>query len=248
MRKVLSIGFCSLLVLSSCGTSTGTGAYVGGQFGHVIGSAVGGLTGGWRGSQVGSIIGTVGGAAAGAAIGAAVDNAQQKKYETGRVMVKHPRQQQRDESGFDEQGRGDDRIDFDGSTDTSYDTSSGYARSSETLQIRNARVVDANGDNVLMRKEECQVSFEILNHSNKTAINVQPKVMEISGNKHVRISPNLNIESIRPGEGVRYTATILADGRLKDGYVKIMIGVAQNGRDVTSQSEELIVPTRKKKR
>jgi hypothetical protein len=233
MKKVLFIGLCGLLVLSSCGTATGTGAYVGGQFGHVIGSAIGGITGGRHGHDVGSLIGTVGGVAAGAAVGAAVDHAQQNRFEKEMAQ-----RRQLDDSGYNAQGRGDDRIDF----ETSY-----MERESESLLIRNVHVVDGDQDAVLVRNEECRISFEIMNYSDKPVHNVQPIVMEVTGNKHVQISPNLNIERIRPGEGVRYSATILADGRLKDGEVKIKIGVSKHAREIASQNQVLTIQTRKKK-
>lgn len=252
MKKVLMIGLSGLLVLSSCGTAAGTGAYVGGQFGHVIGSAVGGISGGPRGHDVGSLVGTIGGAVAGAAIGSAVDKSNENKYnaerakrENDRRVVGADRRQQRskeyarqyDDSGFDPQGLGDDRISFD-------DDLSAHIFSS--VEVCNVHYTDASGDGILMRKEECQVTFDIMNNTEKTLHNIKPSVTEVTGNKHVRISPNRSIETIRPGQGVRYTATVLADGRLKDGEVVIRIGVAQNNRELTSQTEEFSIPTRKK--
>ena len=263
MKKVLLIGMSGLLILSSCGTATGTGAYVGGQFGHVIGSAIGAISGGRHGHDVGALIGTVGGVAAGAAIGAAVDNAEQRKYQEEVANRRRMNPPTRDESGFDAYGRGDDRIDFDGDGSTpGYNIASSQTVVPQTvsasslggyslhvnpqIEIRHARVADANEDMVLVRNEECTVSFEIINHSDKPLFNVQPTVMEVTGNKHIHISPNLNIERIPPRQGVRYSATILADGRLKDGEVVIRIAVAQNNREITSQIQELTVPTRKK--
>ncbi len=114
------------------------------------------------------------------------------------------------------------------------------------IEIRNARVIDANEDGVLTRGEACSVVFEIMNNSSQTLYNIQPTVVDVTGNKHVHISPNLRVESILPGRGVRYTATVLADGRLKDGEVSIRIAVAQNNREITSQIKEFTVPTRKK--
>lgn len=282
MKKVSTLCLGTLVLLSSCGTATGTGAIVGGQFGHVIGSAIGGISGGWRGHDVGSLIGTVGGAVAGAAIGAAVDNAQQKKMEEYYAQRQQQRRQlQRDEaygsndaygsddSGFDPQGRGDDRISFDDGGATARDrahyslspvhdveptpaniASMDGVRASTlpALQIRRVRVVDDNRDMVLSRNEECKIQFEIMNNSGRTVYDIQPTVVELTGNKHVQISPNINVESIPAGSGVRYTATILADGRLKDGEVRIRIGVLAGNREVASQIKELVIPTRKLRR
>ena len=113
------------------------------------------------------------------------------------------------------------------------------------LQIRNARVVDSDQNKVLTKNEECKVSFEIINNSSRTVYNVQPTVVELTGNKHVHISPNLNVESIPAGRGIRYTATILADGKLKDGEVRIRIGVLLDNREMASQIQEIVIPTRK---
>lgn len=279
MKKVIALSLSGMLVLSSCGTASGTGAFVGGQFGHVIGSAIGGITGGRYGHDVGSLIGTIGGAAAGAAIGAAVDNNNRQQVREHRAEVRRQQQARRQDdsygyegegdSGYDPQGRGDDRIDFgDEGARPGAGGSRGYTLSpartvdptaevassfdgyrlhlNPAIEIRNARVIDANEDGVLTRGEACSVVFEIMNNSSQTLYNIQPTVVDVTGNKHVHISPNLRVESILPGRGVRYTATVLADGRLKDGEVSIRIAVAQNNREITSQIKEFTVPTRKK--
>lgn len=274
MKKPLTLCLGCVVVLASCSSTAGTGAYVGGQFGHVIGSAIGGITGGYRGHDVGSLIGTVGGAVAGAAIGSAVDNAQQRRYEkaaaerqTVRAQGQGPQYHQgtADESGYDPQGRGDDRISFDPGDQASQGqytlsnprdvepTEENVAsvdgndyRQAPLLLIRNARVIDANKDMVLTRNEECKISFEIMNNTDHPVFNVRPTLIELTGNKHVHISPNLDIECIPAKGGIRYTATILADGRLKDGEVKMRIAVIHNKSEVVSQIQELSIPTRKK--
>lgn len=265
MKKVLTLALGATLVLSSCDTYTGVGAVTGAQFGNVIGSAIGGITGGWRGSDWGSLIGTAAGAAAGAAIGAAVDQSQQQKYDDyaaaraeRRSRQTYERSSQRstgrdygynnsgsydaNNSGsygansgevFDPTNSGDDRIAFDMPV-------------SEPIVIRRAELTDANGDGVLKRGEECTVRFEIMNNSDKTVYDICPMVDDITGNKHVHVSQNLRIESIAPHQGVRYSATILADNRLKDGEVNIRVGVMQGNREITSQTREFRLVTRKR--
>ena len=225
MKKASLVIVLVAVLLSSCGTNAGTGAYVGGQFGHVIGSAIGGIAGGWRGHDTGALIGTLGGVVAGAAIGAAVDNAQEKKME---------RAAGRRSSGYDPRGRHDDRITL--------------KREEAPLEIRYAAIKELQHDGVLTRGEECVVSFEIMNLSDQTVYDISPIVEDATGNKHVKISPNLNIESIGPRQGVRYTASILADNRLKDGEIVVRIGVAQGGHEIVSQSQEYRVPTAKSPR
>ena len=253
MKKVIVIALGVAVMMSSCSSYNATaGAYAGAQFGHVIGSAIGGITGGWRGHDWGSLIGTVGGMAAGAAIGAAVENAHEKKIEKQRAERPVPRQQrvqqrqQRvqepvnndygyDDSGYDPEGRGDDRIVF---------SDEGVSNHSSLL-IRNAGVYEAQKDGVLTRGEECTVIFEIFNNSNRTIYDVRPWVEDVTGNKHINISPNLRVESIAPHKGIRYTASILADSKLKDGEILIRVGVAEGEKDVSSQTRQFTVPTSK---
>jgi outer membrane lipoprotein SlyB len=237
MKKVLIIALGAVMLMSSCHTSnTAAGAYTGAQFGHVIGSAIGGITGGWRGHDVGSLIGTVGGMAAGAVIGNAIDKAEAKKYEKRQEETyQRHRMQRHQDSGYDPEGRGDDRITF--SNDPSSD-----------LEIRHAGIFEKQRDGVLTRGEECSVVFEIFNTSDRTIYDVRPLVEDVTGNKHVNISPNLRIESIAPHKGIRYTATILADKKLKDGEILVRVGVAQGDQELTSQTREFTVPTAKEAR
>ena len=226
MKKTFIWLMGAVLIVSACTTNAANGAYVGGEFGHIIGSAIGGIAGGWRGHHAGSLIGTIGGAMAGAAIGSAIDKSQERRIE--RVDSRH-----QDDSGFDPQGRGDDRI---------------IMEPVETpLIVRNAVITEAENDGVLVRGEECSVMFEILNTSDNVVYDVLPFVEDATGNKHIKVSNNLRIESIAPRQGVRYTATILADKRLKDGEIIVRLGVAQGGREVASQTHEFQVPTAKKR-
>ena len=257
MKKSLFILVSAMVLLSSCGTYAGQGAATGGWFGSMIGSAIGGISGGHRGSDVGSLIGMAGGAIVGAAIGQAADDAEQQKYEDYKAARQRARQQNvsprqtddyaySEDSGFDANNGGDDRLfgfgeDF-GSSGPSY---SG-ATAPVALEIRNARLLDASRDGMLMRGEEARVVFEIYNNSSKPVYGVQPSVAEITGNKHIHISENILIESIPPGKGVRYTASVKADSSLKDGEAVIKIGVLQANKEIASQSRQFTIQTRKK--
>ena len=246
-----------MVLLSSCGTYTGQGAATGGWFGSMIGSAIGGISGGHRGSDVGSLIGMAGGAIVGAAIGQAADNAEQQKYEDYKAARQRARQHSvsprqnddyaysDDDSGFDANNAGDDRL-YGFGEDLSGSPSYSGATAPVALEIRNARMLDASRDGVLMRGEEARVVFEIYNNSSKPVFGVQPSVAEVTGNKHIHISENILIESIAPGRGVRYTASVKADSSLKDGTAVIKIGVLQANKEITSQSRQFTIQTRKK--
>ena len=227
MKKTFLWLISGALLVSACTSNAASGAYVGGEFGHVIGSAIGGIAGGWRGQHTGSLIGTVGGAVAGAVIGSAIDKSQERR------MAPYGDRRQHDDSGFDPQGRGDDRIMI--------------APAEAPLVVRHAVITETQNDGVLVRGEECTAVFEIMNTSDNAVFDVQPFVEDATGNKHIKISDNLRIENIGPRQGVRYTATILADKRLKDGEIIVRLGVAQGGREITSQTREFRVPTAKKR-
>lgn len=176
-----------------------------------------------------------------------------------------------DGSGFDPTNSGDDRIDFGAAapaTDEYADAAAmqprtyspqslsvdqlsritpGYSfKYNEMIEIRNVRFGDADGDGQIKAREQCQLTFEIMNNSSSAIYDVQPTVLEASGNKHIHISPNIRVESILPNRGVRYTSTIYGDSRLKNGEAVIRIAVAQGNKEITSQIKELNLITRRK--
>lgn len=271
MRKVIVLSMCSVLLLTGCGTYTGTGAYVGGQFGSVLGSAIGGIAGGPRGSDVGTIIGMAGGAVVGAAIGNAKDEADRRDIHDHYERVQRSKSANKSsydnygnydnyDSGYDPTNSGDDRLyDFGGNDYTgNYSaanprTMSPAASSIEylstnydvnsQLQIRNARFVDDNRDNALNSGETCKVIFEIFNTSNNTIFDLQPTVVESSGKKNIYISPNIHVERLEPGRGIRYTAMVKA-GRMREGVATFCLSVLQ-GNTVMSNVSEFRIKTRR---
>ena len=251
MKKLLVLSLGALLLLSSCDTYTGAGAYAGSTFGSIIGAAIGGIAGGPRGSDIGTLIGMAGGAVVGAAVGSAADQAEQQRYEDyqrGRMERQRQRQyddgyyyQDNNNSGYDETNSGDDRLYGFGE-----DFSSSVAEVVQDIEIRNPRIIDASRDGYLNRGEECRVVFEIFNNSTKPAFRIQPSVSEVTGNRHIRVSQNVLVESIMPGKGIRYTAIVKADDRLKDGEAVIRIGVLQRNKEITSQTKEFTIQTSKR--
>ncbi len=227
MKQLVVIFVSVALLLSSCTSYTASGAVVGGEFGHVIGSAIGGISGGWRGHHMGSLIGTVGGVVAGAAIGAAVEqSANRERYER------------------DERAANDHHERHHGQRDRDY-IQNDRLFEHPSLVIRHAAIYDSDHNGVLTRGEECTVVFEVMNTSSMTVYDVFPFVEDVTGNRHVKVSPNLRVESIAPNSGIRYTASILADRKLKDGEILVRVGVAQGQQRLDSQTQEFRVPTRK---
>ena len=163
--------------------------------------------------------------------------------------------------GFDSSNSGDDRLyDFSSSdytgnysaqapTSTYPSLSSNVDEISESgleyspsLEIVNARFVDANQDNKLNRNETCKVIFSIMNRGTRPIYDVVPTVVEVTGNKHIYISPNIHVEKIDAGKGIRYTAMVKADSRLKEGYAKFCVSVL-HGDKAISKVNEFTIPT-----
>ena len=268
MKKVILLMLCSSLVMGSCDTYTGSGAYAGGSIGSILGSAIGGLSGGPRGSDMGTIIGMAGGAVVGAVIGSQADQAQTDReaaYQQDRVE----RRSGSDYSNtpvtdnpeiFDSNNGGDDRLydfkgkDYTGDYSAQQPTTSMPTATVEelgarfsyspTLEIVNARFVDDNEDNCLNRNETCKVIFEIVNRGHEPVYDVVPTVVETTGNKHIFISPSIHVEKISPGSGVRYTAMVKADRKLKDGMARFCVSVIHEGKSI-SKVNEFNIPTKR---
>lgn len=167
-----------------------------------------------------------------------------------------------DDSGFDPTNSGDDTLyDFNGpdytddytasrpETVTTHEAvgnlSSSAAPISMPLEIRNVRFVDDNRNHTLDGGELCKVIFEVYNVSGAMAYDVQPTVVESTGNKRISISSTVHVERIAPGKGIRYTAMVLASKRVKDGNACFRIYAVQGNGDVASGVSELTVPTRR---
>lgn len=268
MKKVILLMLCSSLVMGSCDTYTGSGAYAGGSIGSILGSAIGGLSGGPRGSDLGTIIGMAGGAVVGAVIGSQADQAQADRE----AAYQQDRAERRSGSDycntpvtdnpeiFDSNNGGDDRLydfkgkDYTGDYSAQQPTTSMPTATIEelgarfsyspTLEIVNARFVDDNEDNCLNRNETCKVIFEILNRGHKPVYDVVPTVVETTGNKHIFISPSIHVEKISPGSGVRYTAMVKADRKLKDGMARFCVSVIHEGKSI-SKVNEFNIPTKR---
>lgn len=251
MKKMMALAVGATLLLSSCSSYTGAGAYTGAQFGSILGSAIGGISGGPRGSDIGTIVGMAGGAMVGATIGNAADHKARGKMDNDYPSNRGGYDSS--DSGFDSTNSGDDRIDFDGGNaatgnyeykQPSSPADNVYTHSAPTMEIRNARFIDADGDDTISRGEMCKVVFEVYNNGLQPVYNVVPTVAEMTGNKHIYISQPISVEKIGAYKGVRYTAMVKADNRLKYGTIKLCCSVLQNGETI-SKVTEFNVETRK---
>lgn len=101
------------------------------------------------------------------------------------------------------------------------------------LTIKNVRFTDTDGDGRLNGGEIGRVVFEIYNNTQSPIYNFTPTVVEADANKRIYISPSVRVENIMPGQGLRYTATVKADRRIKDGQIRLMVSAQKDGRPIS---------------
>ncbi|MDD7257486.1 MAG: hypothetical protein PUH24_04295 [Prevotellaceae bacterium] len=270
MKKIIAFSMSGILLLGSCGSYAGMGAYTGAQLGSILGAAIGGISGGARGSNWGEIIGMAGGTVIGTAISTAVEEGQRRKIEGYHERMEqreanrqracgNPNGQPQDgQEVFDPTNSGDDRIDFENGGNVPLpennisEAIAGNDASAmekevapqEAIEISHIKYIDGNGDDALGRGEKSKIVFELRNRSRQAIRNVQPIVQELSGNKHVYVSPSISIESIAPGSGIKYTAAVVADRKIKTGILKFRISALQDNSQ-SSKTAELLVNVRR---
>lgn len=258
MRKDMILLVSGAVLVSSCMTAAGAGAYAGSSLGSVVGSAIGGIAGGPRGSDFGTLIGMAGGAI----VGATMANAAEKQAQTahsysnnsyddtyggsysgsyngnsGSYNGTYDSQNIDPSQMVDNTNSGDDCIDFNADT-TGYGSSSVSASTlaradAERLEIKNVCFTDANGDGILEADEEGKMVFEIYNHSDLPFFGIIPTVKEAEDNRHIQISPSITVEQIAPGSGIRYTASVKADRRIKNGEARLLVSAEHDGKPVS---------------
>ena len=146
---------------------------------------------------------------------------------------------------------GDDRIDFDANSsstlpnnnpDTSVSMDAGKveqiygankAAKSGKITIKNVRFVETAEHNVLHGGEVGKVKFEMYNETQAPIYDFMPTVVEADGNKRIYISPSVRVENIMPGQGLRYTATVKADKRIKDGEIRLLVSAQRDGKPIS---------------
>lgn len=256
------------------GTHVGAifGTAIGGLNGGPRGADLGMLVGAVAGAAVGAAVGD----AAEKARMEQYEQERQRRYEerTGNRNQGYDYPQGGyDDSGFDPTHSGDDRIDFEtgdvaatqgeptfhvGGTSPT-DPSEGRSLSVEQLgrmkptyrfrpmiELRNVVFMDADGDGAIVAGEQCQVMFDIMNNSSHPVYHIAPTVAETTGNRQITISPALRIDSIPARQGVRYTATVYAGKRLKDGEINIQVAVNTDDSGNAPKVEQFCIPTRRK--
>ena len=227
MKKQLTVFLLSVLLLSGCASgrmgnpgAIVAGASIGGSLGGSIGGLIGDNNRGWRGGYRGSAIGNIVGTIAGAAIGSALTAPRQEPIEDDAYVpeVREVRVQKYKKQPV--------------------------RQPVSQLKLRRIRFIDDNRSHVIDAGGNSKIIFEIMNEDRKPVYNVVPVVETVGKVKHIGISPSVMVEEILPGEGIRYTASIHAGNRLKDGEVTFRVAVAdENG--VICDSQEFTLPTQR---
>ena len=274
LAAVMLLGGCGSYTGSGALTGATLGSVIGSAIGGIAGGPRGSDVGTLVGMAGGAVVGGAVGAQADKQVQERreYDDARfERKYREHREAATRdsgygPRDNgggYGDESGFDPTGSGDDVLyDFQGADYTGDYTAThprdvtptvGYGEmraprrtAGMPLEVRNARFVDGNQDRRLNASELCKVIFEVYNVSQDVVTDVQPMVVETTGNKRVGISNTIHVERILPGKGVRYTAVVKAAKRLKDGTLTFRVyAVRGNGEVVSNVSEFSIQASRK---
>jgi len=274
-RLVMSVATAALLLSScggAQGTGMYIGANMGGMLGSAVGGLFGGMNGSNIGTIIGVAGGA---AAGSAIAKNKAERAQQRPFDSsyegvdglysnfnGSDVALSSDNSLSSNLVNASYSNNDDRIYPFGSTQTAqpqdYNTTQTVTvgqlerkaqpqneRTRDIVELRKPRFQDDNNDNILVRNEMAQVTFEIFNNGTEPLYNVDPIVEETTGNKHVYISPTLSVQRIDPGKGIRYTALITTDKWLKNGNITLKVYARQGARTITA-IQEFNIPTRKK--
>ena len=217
MKKQLTVILLSALIVSGCasGRMGNPGAIMAGaSIGGSLGSSIGGLIGDNNHGWRGGYRGSAIGNIVGTIAGAAIGNA-----------LTAPRQEQIEEDAYIPEVRE-------------------VQQPISQLKLRKIRFIDDNRSHVIDAGENSKIIFEIMNEGRNPVYNVVPVVETVGKVKHLGISPSVMVEEILPGEGIRYTASIHAGEKLKDGEVTFRVAVAdENG--MICDSQEFTLPTQR---
>ena len=113
------------------------------------------------------------------------------------------------------------------------------------LQVTNIRFIDDNRNHTIDAEENCKLIFDIVNEGDYSAYNITPIIEEVSGMKHIIISPSVQISYLPQGEKVRYTATVAGGKRLKSGEAVFRVYTSESNGAV-SDAHEFALPTQKR--
>ena len=260
---IMSVALVASSCTTGAGTGAYAGSSLGSVLGSAIGGIAGGPRGSDIGTIFGMAGGAVVGAAVGDAATKqhhqdqddtympSSNNNNRPVYEPSYSSNQQPVDDIDPTQMVDTTNSGDDRIDFDvnssstlpnNNPDTSVSMDAGKveqiygankAAESGKITIKNVRFVETAEHNVLHGGEVGKVMFEMYNETQAPIYNFMPTVVEADGNKRIYISPSVRVENIMPGQGLRYTATVKADKRIKDGEIRLLVSAQRDGKPIS---------------
>lgn len=218
MRIVLSI-LSMLVLLVSCASGNSTQVFAamsGLNAGATLGGAIGGLTSRTpRGYHLGTTIGALSGAAIG-------------------VIATAPREKRGGTFSSDEAPRRE--------RETSFSPLSGIRRD---VRVTNVVFNDSSGDGVLQPGETATVSYDIINVAPREVDLLIPRMQLSHQAKRIHISPMRNITNVPAGEGVRYSVTLTADGRLKRGETDLTFYLSRDDGSTFTAMNSIQIRTKR---
>lgn len=272
MSGVLLLSSCDTYTGMGAYTGANIGGMIGSAIGGINGgwrgSDVGTLIGMAGGAAVGAAIGSAADQRANEEYAARAEERAAARERVRERDRDYARDHYRDKFGGSNAGGGqsdegvyydpnngdDDRIDFSaGGHDDAFrnnDSRSSGVRGihaeKDGISVSNVRFIDGKGnDNCISAGELCKISFEVRNTSGKTLYDVRPLVRETSGNRHIQVSQGISVERIEPGRGVRYTAMVKADNRLRDGSASFMVSVLNPSTNRSVLIDNIQIETRR---
>lgn len=222
--------FISLLlaasILAGCATNNATQVIAtmsGLQSGATLGGAIGGLT---SRSPRGHFMGTTIGAISGAAIGAIATSprrqtANREEYENSRSLENKKKKVE---------------------TKRMLGSLSGLKKD---VRIVNVKFLGTSGGATLSSGETATVSYDIINVTSGNIPMLVPKMEFKHKAKNIAISPMQSIVDLPSGEGVRYTVTITAGERIKNGDNAVLLYLSADDGATFTLMNELPFETRK---
>ena len=216
MKKIAFVLLTSAL-LAGCSPNGMQGNPAAVQAGAAIGGVLGAIIGDRAGGYNGSQFGALIGTVAGAAVGNAATTPRKETYQEDGYYVES-------------------------TPSVPY-----HERLQPTsgLQITNLRFIDTNRNHVIDAEEDSKLVFDVVNEGDAPAYNVTPIIEEVSGMKHVLISPSQQIAYMPVGNRIRYTATINGGKKLKTGEATFRV-YATESNGAVSGVHEFSLPTQKR--
>ena len=234
LRGTILTMLCMSLTLTSCSYNQFGAVATGSSLGGMLGSSIGGLMGGPRGSDKGTIAGMV----LGGAVGAVATATRNQHNQPRTVQSYNSSSQTYQDDAYNSSSSGNDGVvSYDTYNSSRYRVPSAAHSDLEDLEVSNIHFLDDNNNQRLDDGERALIVFDISNRGAKTLYNVAPNIT--CSSKRVAVSPAATIASVLPGQGIRYTASVVAVRRLKDAPLRFTVSFGTGKQQVVVKTFEI---------